>query len=173
MLLKLPANSRKVCVNATTPTARAQLRHDRKLCWKGKVSSRCAPLRQNFLIIKLTFQWSEPVFLVTSVTPSVVTVRNLANKEGVKVSVVKSRTDTVVNKKMTSLYPVPISFFLGAQGREEVWISMVHRHGGFGGYGRRGNLMACHLWWFRWRADDPGRAKPGYMLPSASTLGRV
>ena len=79
---------------------------------QGSVVSICTP--QNKLP-KLTFQWSEPTFVVTSITSSVVTVRNLADKGGAKVSVVKERKDTVVNKKMTSLYPVPISFFLGAK----------------------------------------------------------
>ena len=78
----------------------------------GSIVSVCSP--QNKLP-KLTFQWSEPTFIITKVTTALVSVRDLTNKKGAKISAVKNRTDIVVNKKMTSLYQVPISFFLGAK----------------------------------------------------------
>ena len=71
---------------------------------------------------KLTFQWSEPTFIITSVSPSV--LRNLVVGEDNKLPQAGKLKDTVVNRKMTSLYPVPHwmtslypvpnSFFIGA-----------------------------------------------------------
>lgn len=73
-------------------------------------------------LLKLTFQWSEPVFVVTSTSPTNITVRDLSrNKGGKDISSCEpsAKEDMVVNRKMTSLYPVPISFFTGALVRKK------------------------------------------------------
>ena len=65
-------------------------------------------------LTKLRFQWSLPLFVVTKVDVSTLTVRDLANKEGAgaKISVLNKvgRPEMLANRKMTSLYtryPVP------------------------------------------------------------------
>ena len=67
-------------------------------------------------LAKLTFQWTLPSFIVVKVNMSTLKVRDLADEGGKKISVVRTtgRPDMIVNRKMTSLYPVPSSFFLGA-----------------------------------------------------------
>ena len=77
----------------------------------GDILSICKPQQK---LPKLTFQWTEPNYIVTSVSTATVTVRNLTDSQGGKLSKATRRLDTVVNRKMTSLYPVPTSFFIGA-----------------------------------------------------------
>ena len=81
----------------------------------GDVISICTPATK---LPKLNFQWSEPVHIVTQVTPTTVHVRDLTRHGGDSTASSNKSMDTVVNRKMTSLYPVPISFFLGARGRK-------------------------------------------------------
>ena len=84
----------------------------------GDIVSICTPATK---LPKLNFQWSEPVHIVTQVTPTTVRTRDLTRQRGDSTASSSSDKDmdTVVNRKMTSLYPVPISFFLGAMVRKQ------------------------------------------------------
>ena len=62
--------------------------------------------------------WTEPTFIVTSVFPTNVSVRDLTcNQGGKNTSSLQPsvKNDVIVNRKMTSLYPVPSSFFVRAK----------------------------------------------------------
>ena len=81
----------------------------------GDVVSVCQPTPK---LKKIMFQWSEPVYVVVSVTPSTCEVRSLARKKGATVTEVSkagSLPSVIVNKKMASSFPVPVSFFIGAK----------------------------------------------------------
>ena len=61
---------------------------------------------------KLTYQWSEPVFLVLSVTPSVARAVSLVSTEGGKGLFPKTIN---INRKMMVPFPISPSFFIGAR----------------------------------------------------------
>ena len=81
----------------------------------GDIISICRPTRN---LRKLSFQWSEPNFVVVSVQTATVNVRDLTQKGGInRKQLAKSKrlSSIVVNKKMTRSFRVPDSFFIGAQ----------------------------------------------------------
>ena len=58
---------------------------------------------------KVTYQWTEPQFVVTLVTPVTVTVRELSDKKGSKLSRIAKagiQTTIIVNRKMTRAYTI-------------------------------------------------------------------
>ena len=61
---------------------------------------------------KVTYQWSEPVFLVLSVTPSIARAISLVSREGGKGLFPKTIN---INRKMMVPFPVSASFFIGAR----------------------------------------------------------
>ena len=68
------------------------------------------------MLKKLTYQWTEPEYVVTLVATSTVTVRRLSTMGAAKLSAIKKKglPSEVVNKKMTRSFPVSREFFLGA-----------------------------------------------------------
>ena len=79
----------------------------------GDIVSICKPTRA---LRKLTFQWTEPNYVVVSVQTATCNVRNLAPKGGVsRKQLAKKLQSTVVNIKMTRSFGVPDSFFIGAR----------------------------------------------------------
>ena len=79
----------------------------------GDVVSICKPTST---LRKVTYQWTEPQFIVTLVTTATVTVRDLGSKKGAKLSKIAKQglPSTIVNRKMTRAYPVKEQFFVGA-----------------------------------------------------------
>ena len=81
----------------------------------GDIISCCKPTPT---LKKLSYQWSEPTFVVVAVATSTCTVRQLAARGGItakQLHSTKKLPGKVVNRKMTRSFPVPDSFFLGAK----------------------------------------------------------
>ena len=80
----------------------------------GDIVSICKPTPT---LRKVTYQWTEPQYVVVLVTTVTVTVRDLGNKGEAKLSVlnkVNQLKTSIVNRKMTRVCPVQAEFFVGA-----------------------------------------------------------
>ena len=80
----------------------------------GDILSVCRPTP---VLKKISYQWTEPEYVVVQLATSTVTVRKLSNKGEAKLSKIrknKGLSSIVVNMKMTRAYPVPAQFFVGA-----------------------------------------------------------
>ena len=105
--------ARRLHDNTRGPTFRSKGANDRTI---GDIVSVSKPQTK---LPKLNFTWTEPVFIITHVTPSNVSVRNLAGGgKDISSRQPEIKDDMVVNRKMTSLYPVSSEYFVGAKVRK-------------------------------------------------------